>query len=208
VPLQIYAIAVLSAILLPDAIFFRQYATPFSLLTERLTSFTAILGCCLLGVMTPKKWHLAGFAAFTAVFFFFLYQDTGKVNRMERQAEQYERILPPGQRIIATIWPFAESRVLTNHIVDRSCAEYCFSYGNYEPSSQQFRVRAIPGNRIVTASSEAADAIESGEYVVQPADLPMFQIYQCNADMVELCMRELPSGEKNGSIGLQRVHEK
>jgi len=157
--------------------------------------------------MTPKKWHVAGFAAFAAVFFFFLYLDTGKVNRMEAQAERYERLLPPGQRIIATIWPFLGSTTYFNHIVDRSCLGYCFSYGNYEPSSQQFRVRANPGNRIVTDSSETAEAMESGEYVVQSSDLPIFQMYQCNLNMIELCMRELTPGEKNGSVGLHIVHQ-
>jgi hypothetical protein len=156
--------------------------------------------------MIPKKWHLAGFAVFAAVFFFFLYADTGKINRMEVQAERYERLLPPGQRIIATIWPFEGSRVFTNHIVDRSCDGYCFSYGNYEPSSQQFRVRANPGNRFVTASAEASDAISMGEYIVQPGDLPMFEIYQCNLNMTELCMRELVPGEKNGRVGVHPVH--
>ncbi len=206
VPLQIYILAVLSAVLLPRVIFLPNYTAPFSLLTERLSSVAAILGCCLLGVMTPKKWHLAGFAAFAAVFFFFLYADTGKINRMEVQAERYERLLPPGQRIIATIWPFEGSRVFTNHIVDRSCDGYCFSYGNYEPSSQQFRVRANPGNRFVTASAEASDAISSGEYIVQPGDLPIFEIYQCNLNMTELCMRELVPGEKNGRVGVHPVH--
>jgi hypothetical protein len=205
VPLQIYTIVVLSAILLPRKIFFPQYAVPFDLMTDRLTSIAAILGCCLLGVVIPKKWHLAGFAAFAAVFFLFLYVDTGKINRMEVQAERYERLLPPGQRIIATIYSFPGSRVFMNHIVDRSCAGYCFSYSNYEPSSQQFRVRANLDNRIVTASSETADAIESGEYVVQPGDLPIFQIYQCDLNMTELCMRELARGEKNGSVGLHPV---
>jgi hypothetical protein len=189
-------------------VFFPHHDIPISLLTDRLTLVTAILGCCLLGGMTPRKWHLAGFAGFAAVFFFFLYQDTGKVNRMEAQAEKYERVLPPGQRIIATIWPFSGSRIFIHHIVDRSCAGYCFSYGNYEPSSQYFRVRANPGNRIVTTSSESADAIESGDYVVQPGDLPIFQIYQCNVDMTVLCMRELASGERNGGVGLQPIHKK
>jgi hypothetical protein len=208
IPLQIYAISLLSAISLPNVVYFPHHDIPISLLTDRLTLVTAILGCCLLGGMTPRKWHLAGFAGFAAVFFFFLYQDTGNVNRMEAQAEKYERVLPPGQRIIATIWPFSGSRIFIHHIVDRSCAGYCFSYGNYEPSSQYFRVRANPGNRIVTTSSESADAIESGDYVVQPGDLPIFQIYQCNVDMTVLCMRELASGERNGGVGLQPIHKK
>jgi hypothetical protein len=205
-PFQIFVISALLTIVIPRVIFLPQYAVPVSFLTERLTSVTAVLGCCLLGVTAPKKWHLAGLAIFAAVFFFFLYLDTGRLNRMEDQASRYERLLPPGQRIIATIFPFQGSRLLTNHFIDRSCIGHCFSYGNYEPSSDQFRVRANPGNRIVIASAESADAIESGEYVVQPGDLPIFQIFQCDLNMTELCMRELVPGEKNGRVGLHPVH--
>jgi hypothetical protein len=177
-------------------------------MTERMTSVTAILGCCLLSVMAPKKWHLAGFALFAAVFFSFLYSDTGRLNRMEDQAARYERLLPPGQRIVASIFPFQGSWLLTNHFVDRSCIGHCFSFGNYEPSSQQFRVRANPGNRIAVASAESADSIQTGQYLVRPEDLPIFQIYQCDLNMTELCMRELVAGEKNGSVGVQPVHER
>jgi hypothetical protein len=66
-------------------------------------------------------------------------------------------------------------------------------------------VRADPGNLIVTASAESADAMEAGEYVVQPGDLPIFQIFQCDLNMTELCMRELVPGEKNGRVGLHPV---
>jgi hypothetical protein len=205
-PLQIFAIAALATVAIPRVIFLPQYAVPFSFMTERMTSVTAVFGCCLLGVMVPKKWHLAGLAVFAAVFFFLLYSDTGRLNRMENQAERYERLLPPGRRIVATIFPFQGSRLLTNHFIDRSCIGHCFSYSNYEPSSQQFRVRADPGNFIVTASAESADAMEAGEYVVQPGDLPIFQIFQCDLNMTELCMRELVPGEKNGRVGLHPVN--
>jgi hypothetical protein len=92
--------------------------------------------------------------------------------------------------------------VLIDHFVDRACIGQCYSYGNYEPSSGQFRVRASPGNGIAIANFADTDAIESGTYVVQPQDLPMFQIFQCNTNMIELCMRELVAGETNGRIGL------
>jgi len=204
-PLQLFSIALLSTFAIPSWIELPMYGAPLSLLTERLTSITAILGCCVLGVMTPKKWHLGGFAAFAALFFLFVYQDTGRLNRMESQAERIERSLPPGHRVVATIWPFLGSRVLIQHIVDRSCIGHCFSFGNYEPSSGQFRVRANPDNGIVVASGELAEAISSGEYVLQSRDLPMFQIYQCNLNMTDLCVRPLAAGEKNGRIGLHLV---
>jgi hypothetical protein len=201
-PLQLYGLALLAAQVLPSGVTLPQYAAPANLLTERLTSVTAILACCLVGVARPQKWHLAGFATLAAVFFLFLYVDTGKIDRMEAQAERLERVIPPGQRILATIWPFVDSRLEINHIVDRACIGQCFSYGNYEPSSQQFRVRANPGNPYVLAAAESADASEAGQYVVQPQDLPVFQIYQCDLTMTELCMRELVAGEMNGRIGI------
>jgi hypothetical protein len=151
--------------------------------------------------MRPQKWQLAGFAAIAAIFFLYLYMDTGTLNRMEAQAETLVHQLPPEQRVVATIWPLPGSRVLIDHFVDRACIGQCYSYGNYEPSSGQFRVRAMPENGIVTANFDDTDAIESGAYVVLPQDLPMSQIYQCRPDMIELCIRPLAAGEQNGRIG-------
>jgi hypothetical protein len=202
VPAQLYGLAFFAVLLLPGGIVLPQYAAPAGFLPERLSSICAILACCALAVMKPQKWHLAGFATIAAVFFFYLYTDTAKINRMEVQAGRYQRVIPAGRRIVATIWPFPGSRVFMHHIVDRACVGQCFSYGNYEPASEQFRVRANPGNPYVTASVDDSTAMQRGEYVVQRRDLPLFQIYQCNLNMTELCMRELPAGDINGRYGV------
>ncbi|MFZ0969211.1 MAG: hypothetical protein WAN13_13135 [Candidatus Acidiferrales bacterium] len=202
-PLQLYAVAVIAVLLLPRVLYLPQMLGPqVGLLPERLTSVCAIFALCVIGALRPQRWHVIGFAAVAALFFLYLYADTGVLNRMEAQAEKYERLLPPGQRVVATIWPLRGSRVLIDHFVDRACIEQCYSYGNYEPSSGQFRVRASPGNGFVIANFPDTDAIESGTYVVQPQDLPMVQIFQCNVNRVELCMRDLVAGETNGRIGL------
>ncbi len=200
-PLQLYVITIVAAQMLPDGIYLPQYTVALSVLPGRLTTISAVLISCVLGVTNSRKWVLVSFATVAAIFFFFLFRDTGTLNRMENQVERYENVLPPGQRVIATIWPFPGARI-QNHIVDRPCIGRCFSYGNYEPATRQFRVRALPGNPIVTADSNTSAAMWFGEYVVQPQDLPMFQIYQCKLDMIELCMRELASGETNGKYGL------
>jgi len=134
-----------------------------------------------------------------------LYQDTGKVDAMETSAERYVSTLPPGQRVASTIWTFFGSRVFIMHIVDRACIGHAFSYNNYEPSTQQFRVRATPGNPFVVANFATADALQTGHYVVRQQDLPMAQIYQCDLNMTQLCMRELTAGEPNGRYGIQPV---
>jgi hypothetical protein len=202
VSLQLYGLAFLAALVLPSVIFVPQLAAPVSLLTERLTSVSAVLVFCSVAAARPQKWQLLGFSALAIVFFIFLYQDTSILNNMQDQAQRYERVLPPGQRIVATIWPMAGSRILNGHFIDRSCIGYCFSYGNYEPSSEQFRIRAQSGNPFAVSDADSSDAIQSGNYVIQPHDLPLYQIYQCDLSRTKLCMRELSAGETNGRIGL------
>jgi len=202
IPLQLYILAVLAVPLLPRGIHFSQHTAPIALLTERLTSVSLVLVCCMLGAMRPSKWHLAGSAAVAAVFFAFLYRDTGTVNKMEAQAERLVRTLPANQRVMATIKAPPDSRILIQHMIDRACVGHCFSYGNYEPSSNVFHVRAIPGNPYVLTTYEDAVDTESGEYTVQPEDLPVYQVYQCSLSSTELCIRPLEAGEENDRLGI------
>ncbi len=202
VPLQLYVLVELSVQVLPGGIHFPPPTATLALLTERLTSVSAALICCLLGAMQPRKWHLAGSAAIAAVFFSFLYQDTAKVNWMEQEVVKLVSTLPPNQRVMATILPPPGSRVLIQHIVDRACIGRCFSYGNYEPGTGLFRVRALPGNPYVLSDYELAVDMENGEYTVQPGDLPLYQIYQCSLDGTQLCLRSLQAGEDNDRLGV------
>ena len=151
--------------------------------------------------MRPSKWHLAASLAIAAVFFSFVYQDTAAANRMEQQAEQLVKALPPDQRVMATILPLDDSRIMIQHSADRACIGHCFSYGNYEPGSEVFRVRALPGNPYVMTDYEDAVDMEEGHYVVQPQDLPAYQIYQCTASGTQLCIRPLQAGEENNRLG-------
>jgi hypothetical protein len=203
VPLQLYGLSLLAAWALPSGIRLPQYSAPLNLLTERFTLICAVFVCCLLAALQPKKWHLAGLSLIALTFFAFLYQDTGKVDRMETAAEHLMAGLPEGQRVISTIWTFPSSRIFIMHIVDRAAIGHVFSYGNYEPGTQQFRVRAGPGNGIVVTEFAAGDAIQTGQYIVRPQDLPVVQIYQCDLSLTRLCVRDLAAGERNGRVGVQ-----
>jgi len=176
-------------------------------LSGRLTSVSAAVFCCLLGVMRPRKWHLIGFAAIAAAFFTFLYQDTATINRIEEQAERLERTLPPNQRVLATILPLPGSRISIQHIADRACIGYCFSYGNYEPGSAEFRIHALSGNPYVMSSFDAVPDMEDGTYEVQPEDLPAYQLYQCSSSGKDLCIRPLEAGEENNRLGIEPAGE-
>ncbi len=200
--LQLYLLALLAAPLLPRGVHFPNTVAAIALLTDRHTSVTAALGCCILAAMRPSKWHLVGSLAIAAVFFGFLYQDTAVINKMEAQAEQLVRTLPPNQRVLATILPLPGSRIPIQHIIDRACIGYCFSYGNYEPGSGMFRVRALPGNPYVLDDYGLAVEMEEGDYTIQPEDLPAYQVYQCSASGTDLCIRPLEEGEDNDRLGI------
>jgi hypothetical protein len=197
-PAQLYGLALLTILLLPETIILPQYAAPAGFLHERLSCICAVFACCVLATVKPRKWHLAGLATIAAIFFSYLYSDTAAINRMEDQAERIAGSIARGRRVLATIPPPAGARVFIFHIVDRACIGRCFSYGNYEPVSGQFRVRASSGNRLATTSMNDSFAMQRGEYTVQPQDLPMLQISPCDDKATELCVRELAAGEVNG----------
>ena len=203
IAVELYIIAYLALGFLPENLRVSWYAGWVGLLASRLTTISAVLGLCVLSCLRPRRWHLAGFVACAGVFFAFLYQDTDVLNKMERQAEQLVSGLPYGHRVMATIWAPPGSRLsFIGHMVDRACIGRCFSYGNYEPSSKQFRVRVRPGSPVVTASVEDSEAMGAGEYEVQEEDLPVAQVYQCDgSNLTRLCMRQLSAGELNGRIG-------
>lgn len=203
IPVELYLLAEVGVFLLPDGVRAADQPVALALLTERLSSVSAVLACCILGAMLPRKWHLIALAAIAAVFFSFLYQETAIVNRMEAQVVALVKTLPPGQRVLATIRKPDESRILMQHIVDRACVGYCFSYGNYEPPSAAFRVRVSEENPYVMSDSGDSASMEEGDYTVQAQDLPAYQIYQCSSeDWTKLCIRPLEEGEDNDRLGV------
>lgn len=199
-PVQLFLAVELAVLLLPRGVTFPG-RVPIALITDRLTSLSAVAGCCVLGAMRPSKWHLVASLGIAAVFTSFLYQDTGTINKIEAQAERLVRTLPPNQRVLASIFPLDDSRIMIQHNIDLACIGYCFDYGNYEPGSAVFRVRATPGNPYVLTDYDSAADTEAGVYVVQPEELPIYQVYQCTDTGLVLCIRPLAAGEENGRLG-------
>jgi hypothetical protein len=208
IPLELYAIAEVAVFLLPDGVRIPGQPAALALITERLTSISAVLICCVLGAMLPRKWHLIALAGIAAVFFTFLYRDTAVINRMEAQVAGLIKTLPPNQRVLATILKPDASRVLVQHIVDRECIGHCFSFGNYEPASTLFRVQSLPGNKYAMSDFEDVASMEAGDYQMQPEDLPAYQIYQCSEDWTRLCIRPLEAGELNDRLGVHPENER
>jgi hypothetical protein len=155
-------------------------------------------------MLRPRRWHFLALAACAAVYFTIVYEDTQMANRMEENAERITRELPPGTRVIASIFEPSVYRMVTLHVVDRACVGHCFLYSNYEASTKQFRLRVTEGSPAVVASTDDSEDMQYGSYEVQDEDLPLKEIYQCDAaDWTKLCIRNLKAGEKNGAGGVR-----
>jgi hypothetical protein len=126
--------------------------------------------------------------------------DAHFVSRIENKLANSMAALPLVRRVIQL---FPDSRLSMIRIIDRVCIGRCFSYGNYEPATHQFRIRAAPGNRIVEWNAQADSALLNGRYVVKESDLPLYQIYRCGNASTDLCIRSLAAGEVNGSASIR-----
>jgi hypothetical protein len=204
-PFELYAVAFCATALLPENLRPSVNAGWIGLLGTRLTTISAILGLCIFAALKPRKWQVAGFGVCGLVFFAFLYQDTGWLNQLEANAEKLVQNLPAGTRVIVTAQAPGDSRIsFVGHAVERACIGHCFSYANYEPSSGEFRVRVRKGSRVAISSTDLAEDMASGEYELDDSDLPMKQIYQCDAgDLTRLCIRDLAAGETNGRLSIK-----
>jgi hypothetical protein len=62
---------------------------------------------------------------------------------------------------------------------------------------------------VVSADADDREDMETGEYTVREDDLPVWQIYQCDAkDLTRLCLRALAAGEVNGRVGYRPAGER
>jgi hypothetical protein len=204
-PFQLYAVTFSATALLPENLRPSVNAGWIGVLGSRLTTISAILGLCIFASLKLRKWHFAGFGLGAMALFAFLYQDTGWMNQLEANAEKLVENLPAGTRVIVTARAPADSRItFIGHAIERACIGHCFSYANYEPASGEFRIRVRKGSWEAIASTDLGEDMSSGEYELDDTDLPIKQIYQCDAgDLTKLCIRDLVAGETNGRLSVK-----
>ena len=109
----------------------------------------------------------------------------------------------PGQRVISAVTiPDLRVNALA-HMIDRVCMGRCYSYANYEPSTWQFRVRALGPNPLVTASYQDSWLMQTGGYVVKESDAPLYQVYVNRRGT--MLIRSLEVGKPCGSTLLKAL---
>jgi hypothetical protein len=84
-------------------------------------------------------------------------------------------------------------------LVDRACIGFCYSYANYEPATNQFRIRADYGNPFVLARFEDTMAVEHGAYRVRAQDLPLYEVSESQLQPRSMSIIRLTAGELAGA---------
>lgn len=194
IPFQLCVVMSVAILAMPTLIDLPMYRTPLSFVTERMTLPFAVLLCATLAQMPPVRWQSMAMAGLAVLQFLFLYGDTASLNRWEDRLDAAVAQVPRGMRVVAALED-PNSRVpLWYHAIDRACIGRCYSYQNYEPSSWQFRVRALEPNALVMDRPIDASAAQQGAYTARRRDLPLYQVVPCGAE--RLCVQPMADGER------------
>jgi hypothetical protein len=152
--------------------------------------------CALLGAAPIRAYHRYAMGVVALLFFGFLYRDEGALNALEDRMTRLVSQLPSGQRVVSAIDdPSLRVNALA-HMIDRVCLGRCYSYANYEPSTAQFRIRAVAENPIVVSTYADSSNLQEGSYVVKQRDVPLYQVDLDQAG--RMAIRVLTAGAQSG----------
>lgn len=191
-PVQIWLLTLVGILVVPNRISIPGYQNSLMYVANRMSLAQGVCLCAILAGIPPNRVVRYGLGAMALLFFGLLYRDEGVLNGIEDRMEALVRKLPPNSRVISAIEdPYLRVGVMT-HMIDRICVGHCYSYANYEPSTDQFRIRVTAPNAIVAATYMDSYLLQVGGYVVKDRDAPLFQVRLNEAGAMEI--RELAAG--------------
>ena len=204
IPFQFYMLSVAAAVLLPYSIAFSWYQAWFGAIPERIGWLAAVPLCAVLARARASTRLGVAFTVLSVLYFSFLYATAREMNQMEQKVQAIVNRLPAQSAVVADLrYPPVEGFDISM-ILDRTCIQHCFSFGNYEPSTMQFRVRAVPGNPVV-AWSQADTAVH--QFFSAFPDRILYQIHSCGSRQMDVCIRALhrsdddqPQGDDKSTV--------
>jgi hypothetical protein len=192
---SLFGLTAAAVLLLPVRIDFPYWRHGLDYITFRLSLLTGVCACAALSMSRPAAPLRALLVVAALVFAGLIYSDSARLNELEDRVERALAPVPKGGRVFALLNPVVERPEAHLHIVDRACIGRCYSYANYEPSTWQFRVRAVRDNAAVLASFTDISVIEhGGGYTVRQRDLPAWLVFQRPGEREALAV-ELQAGE-------------
>lgn len=192
---QIAVLTALGVVLIPTSVNLPGRGMELSLIAERMTLLSGVVLCGVMAAAQPLRWQRISLTAVALVYFSFLFVDTRRLDQVESRMEHLLRGLPRGSRVVSSFYDPGSRVFLIAHTLDRACLGHCFSYGNYEPPSGWFRVRVKHDNPYVVTRGADSLAIDMGKYVVEPRDLPLYQVTLCGEELNTMCTKPLAAGE-------------
>jgi hypothetical protein len=195
-PFQIGVLSAAGVCIVPTRLQIPGYNHALVYIAERMSLAVGVCLCALLAAAPMRAYHRYAMGAVALLFFGFLYRDERALNAVEDPMTRLVSQLPPGQRVVSAIYdPTLRVNALT-HMIDRACLGRCYSYANYEPSTAQFRIRAVAENPIVVSTYADSSSLQTGSYVVKERDLPLYQVYLDQAGYMRI--RMLTAGAQSG----------
>jgi hypothetical protein len=195
----IFHVVLLTAVgiaLLPGSVLLPGYKHVLAFIAERMSLALGVCLCALLACAAMRRWERWVAVGAALLFFGFLYHDERALNAFEDRMEALIARLPANQRVIGGIDAPGLRINALSHMVDRICVARCYSYANYEPSTAQFRVRALAENPVVVARYSDSWQLQTGSYMVKQGDLPIYQVVIDESGKMGL--RSLAAGYPSG----------
>jgi hypothetical protein len=200
---QLWVLHLAAFVLLPSAILFPQYSHLLAYIPQRISLMGAIFFCMMVGGATRSRGLTRLVALPAALFFVFLYIDDRAFNSLENEIASLVQQLPPGQKVVAAITDTDTRLNAPLHMIDRACIGHCFSYGDYEPATGQFRIRIAGLNGVAAPTMKVVQDIENGEHIVTPQEAPLYSV--CLNDKTgegRFILRALQAGERTCGFSL------
>jgi hypothetical protein len=188
---QICIISATGVFVMPSTVVIPGFQHSLVYIAERMSLGVGVCVCALLGTAPARVFVRYVLLLVALVFFSFLFRDERALNSFEDRMEDTVARLQPGQRVVTGVDGGSLHTVGVIHMFDRVCVGHCFSYANYEASTQQFRIRAAGANPYVVFRYYDSIDMQRGNYVVQPQDLPLYKV---DLDDGRLVIRALQAG--------------
>jgi len=198
VPFQLWALTAAGVFLMPNWIQLPGYRHALVYIADRMSLAAGVCLCAAIASSRIPRWAPIAAGGLALVFFVCVYGDQSEVTALEEEMDRLVAQLPPGQRVVSGIERNWRAYSSVFHAIDRACIGRCYSYGNYEPSSAQFRVRAMGPNGIVIADADDSFRLGLGTYVVKERDVPLYQVALDNQG--QLGLRLLEAGQQSGTF--------
>ncbi len=226
-PLQIWLLMGVAIVLIPFSVGGSDIHSAASHIPDRLSLLSGVLLLVILGRLSIGRWTLPVGVVAAGLFFFALHHDIEKDSRIEARMHQLVGQLDAGQRVVffdhdialgdtstgvsrprASKPPGRENRIASMftgrlndvHLLSRACLGHCYDYMNYEPSTGQFRLHALPGSLVVLSNTKDDEAMAIGHYVVKASDLPLFALIKCGDRPDDILMKSMKVGDTGSTL--------